>query len=155
MNCNHEKTEIRFMESCGQIKSQCLKCGQSTSNPISHSKFTPDQIKSLPRFDEKLRGDWWNNQNMRRKEAVESFAKEANQRLSDRKEFYHAHLKSDLWKEKRLLVIQKQNNICQGCLKAGIDDIHHLSYDNLGDELLFQLIGLCRECHKRTHGITE
>jgi hypothetical protein len=153
MDCKHENTEIRFMASCGQIKSQCLNCGQSTSNAISHSKFSKEEIDTLPRFDEQLRADWWNNKDLRRKEVAESFAQEAKQKLADRKLLYHDHLKSEKWKEKRRLVIQKQNNICQGCLNAEIDDIHHLSYDNLGDELLFQLIGLCRDCHKKTHGI--
>lgn len=109
----------------------------------------------MVRFDEKLRADWWENKDLRRKEVAESFAQEANQRLSDRKKFYHEYLKSDAWKDKRRLVIHKQGDICQGCLNAAIDDIHHLSYDNLGDELLFQLVGLCRNCHKKTHGISE
>ena len=31
------------------------------------------------------------------------------------------------------------------------DDLHHLSYDNLGDETFQDLMPFCRRCHERLH----
>jgi 5-methylcytosine-specific restriction endonuclease McrA len=120
---------------------------------LPHSKFTKEEIGNMPRFCDKLRSDWWNMQDMKRIEVREKLNEEAQKRLTDRKQFYQEYLKSPEWQQKRLLVIDRQNNVCHGCMHNTIDDIHHMSYDNLGDELLFQLIGLCRDCHKKTHKI--
>lgn len=61
------------------------------------------------------------------------------------------HMCSETWKEKRKHVIKRCNNVCEGCGIAPVDDIHHVEYTELGDEFLFQLMGLCRECHSRWH----
>ena len=63
---------------------------------------------------------------------------------------YGTYLKSEAWKAKRRKVIER-DKICQGCMDAPIDDVHHLSYRNIYDEFLFQLVGLCRNCHERWH----
>ncbi len=31
------------------------------------------------------------------------------------------------------------------------EDVHHLTYARLYDEMLFDLIAVCRDCHERLH----
>lgn len=71
-----------------------------------------------------------------------------------KKEFhkdYSEYLKSPAWREMRKLVLQRDNNICQGCLVKEATQVHHLTYDNVYNELAFQLISVCDECHNKIH----
>lgn len=64
---------------------------------------------------------------------------------------YLEYLNSDQWKERRKLVLERDNNTCQLCKKETEIDIHHLHYDNLFNELLDGLQALCRDCHAKLH----
>lgn len=64
---------------------------------------------------------------------------------------YHAHLNSPLWEMKRQQVIARQECICAGCGYEPVEHIHHLTYAHMGDELLFELVGLCIDCHRKCH----
>ncbi len=64
---------------------------------------------------------------------------------------YSQYLKSPEWKSLRNIVLERDKNICQGCLSAPAQHVHHLTYNNFGDELLFQLISLCVKCHNKLH----
>ena len=63
---------------------------------------------------------------------------------------YHAYLNSREWARKRELVIER-DGVCQGCLSEPIEHVHHTTYTHCGDELLFQLIVLCENCHRKVH----
>jgi 5-methylcytosine-specific restriction endonuclease McrA len=65
---------------------------------------------------------------------------------------YDAHLLSDQWVKLRRKVIRRAHGICEGCGERAATQIHHLTYDMLGDEMLFQLVGLCKRCHSKIHG---
>lgn len=64
---------------------------------------------------------------------------------------YKAYLQTDTWKKKRQMVLERENWICQGCKVNKANHVHHETYQNLGDELLFQLIALCVDCHQKLH----
>jgi hypothetical protein len=64
---------------------------------------------------------------------------------------YHAYLKSDAWFLKRKKVMLRSGGICEGCRCADATQVHHLTYDNIFNELLFQLVALCDKCHARAH----
>jgi len=66
------------------------------------------------------------------------------------KNSYKNYLLCPEWKRKRNFIIER-DKICQGCLDAPIHEVHHLSYKHVGKELMFELVGLCRECHFRCH----
>jgi hypothetical protein len=65
--------------------------------------------------------------------------------------YYKEVLQSSEWKIKRKKVIKRCNNICEGCGEKPVQEVHHLTYDRLGQEFLFQLIGLCKNCHSKIH----
>lgn len=64
---------------------------------------------------------------------------------------YSAYLKSEKWAEKRKLVLDRAGGICEGCLTARATQVHHLSYQHVFDELLFELAAVCDDCHTRAH----
>lgn len=64
---------------------------------------------------------------------------------------YETYIKSDEWRRKTILVRKRDNNICQACLSAPAQAVHHLTYQNLTKEPLFELISVCHACHSNIH----
>ena len=66
--------------------------------------------------------------------------------------WYPQYLRTDEWQNKRIEVIKRCKNICEECNFEKVDDIHHITYKNVGNEKLYELIGVCRACHAMLHG---
>lgn len=64
---------------------------------------------------------------------------------------YKEYIKSTVWYQKRLARLKKDNYTCQKCGDTEFLEVHHLTYDNLGDEPIEDLICLCRACHQAIH----
>ena len=67
------------------------------------------------------------------------------------KKKYHLYLGTKEWKDRRAKVLRRANNLCEGCGDRTATEVHHLTYANVGDELLFQLVALCSPCHSKLH----
>lgn len=63
---------------------------------------------------------------------------------------YKDYINSDEWKNKSKLFLRK-NPTCQICLKYRSEDVHHLTYKNLGNEQKGDLMALCTRCHRNIH----
>ncbi len=61
---------------------------------------------------------------------------------------YHQYMASRQWRLKRKEVIEECHNICERCGRTPVENIHHLTYENLGHEQRGDLMGLCRACHE-------
>lgn len=70
---------------------------------------------------------------------------------SQYKKEYKDYINSSNWKQKRKLVIERCGNKCEGCRLKNVEDVHHVTYKNFGDEFLFELLGLCKQCHLKIH----
>ena len=65
------------------------------------------------------------------------------------KESYQAYLRSPEWKEKRKELLEEVNHECEDCGSDKNLQVHHLNYDNLGEEELGEDVEvLCRDCHE-------
>lgn len=62
-------------------------------------------------------------------------------------EKYKKYLKSHEWKIKSRTVILNAEKICQRCYKEKATEVHHLTYDNIYNEDIDDLIALCSKCH--------
>ncbi|MEQ9290080.1 MAG: hypothetical protein RIG77_24330 [Cyclobacteriaceae bacterium] len=122
---------------------QCMNCGFKVKGPISKKKL---DIQSLPEYNESL--------------AEKVYAKiyEESTRLHNRandirkKKFfneYSNYLESEEWKEKRKLVLKRDNHLCQSCLTNKATQVHHKNYKYLYNEPLFELVSVCKPCHDR------
>lgn len=64
---------------------------------------------------------------------------------------YATYIKSRAWRLKRLEVLRRCNGVCEKCGLWPATNVHHKSYEHLGDELPEELIGVCLDCHQSFH----
>lgn len=156
LNCSGEhEWEYRYFQGDSRISlySQCIQCGHRDGNGSSlKHNLVPDlkekiQLKQINKFDTKLLNE--KSPTYEKYFAYRSQKLEENKQVEKayRKEFYSEYMKSDKWKAIRLKVLKRDNNLCQACLDAPAQDVHHKTYENIGDELMYELISVCRYCH--------
>ena len=66
-------------------------------------------------------------------------------------EIHRAYLQSPVWAEKRKDALAYYGCVCQKCGEYG-NDVHHKTYKRTGEqELMRDLMVLCRSCHEAIH----
>lgn len=153
--CEHKEKALRkrIVKGGGiQYVDQCQGCGRSLSNPISKIKAIELNGGNEPdAFDEEILRHW--------EEGYEGGAKKIIGDFKSREEFeraeffswYNEYLGSPAWEEKRKKVILRANGLCEGCRENSPSEVHHLTYEHVGNEFLFELVALCKPCHERIH----
>lgn len=76
--------------------------------------------------------------------------KTRKQRMS--KKAYAAYLVTPEWRERARLVMERANYLCEGCRKSRATEVHHITYDHVCAEFLWELYAVCGSCHARFHG---
>lgn len=140
-SCDGESSELRrrhLANNSIQIVYQCLTCGRSASNPLPKSAVP--NFMSLPTWDDSLAGIYDANRATDRDEQREAWFAEHNE-----------YLRSREWRDKRALVLDRCNGVCEGCRRAKATQVHHLTYEHWKDELLWELVAVCDDCHERAH----
>ena len=70
------------------------------------------------------------------------------------KEFYVSHLMSEKWKQTKLTRLLIDDFKCKQCNKpitAETSNCHHITYQNLGDEGMKDVVSVCPKCHNDIH----
>ena len=62
---------------------------------------------------------------------------------------YQWYLQSRHWRNRRLQAIEDVGSACQICGSEVDLQVHHLNYDNLGNEKDTDLLVACEVCHKK------
>ena len=94
----------------------------------------------------------------KRSELLRSYYSIVNEVKGDWWEVYHNYLKSEerkLKRNNRLLLDDYKcffHNI-KGCDSNNLH-VHHIHYDNVGNEMLEDLVTVCKDCHSEIHGRT-
>jgi len=65
---------------------------------------------------------------------------------------YNTYIKGDAWKEKSSRFLE-DNPICGLCKKHKSEEVHHTSYNRLGEEQPKDMLALCKRCHKGIHDL--
>lgn len=147
-HCDHTETELRrrtYSNGTVHFAVQCLRCGTQLRNYASTSQEVHKAYArrgQIPDFDENLREEFYNRIRQER----------TAQRETERAEWfvwYNDYLCSDEWYEKRQAVLKRDGYLCQGCRIHRASEVHHLSYEHVGDEYMFELVSLCSECHRK------
>lgn len=68
------------------------------------------------------------------------------------RDLYTDYLNSAEWTARREKVMQRAGGICEGCRQRPATEVHHLSYEHVTQEFLFELVAICGDCHARWHG---
>jgi hypothetical protein len=148
--CDCLKPELRrrvYGNGSDAIWMQCPQCGKGHGNALKKANFTLEEILEMPlwdkKFEEKSEADY-----EREREAS------ALKRAIESEEWwarYTAYLTTDAWEARRMAVLERDKWMCQGCLDADAVQAHHLTYAHIGNEFLWELIAVCKPCHKRFH----
>ena len=73
----------------------------------------------------------------------------ANQFMSA--ETKQSYLTSFEWRILREQVLRRDSYTCQSCGATHNLEVHHITYERLGDEELADLVALCSNCHNHVH----
>eukprot|EP00112_Aurelia_sp_Birch-Aquarium-sp1_P009654 Seg21027.1 transcript_id=Seg21027.1/GoldUCD/mRNA.D3Y31 product="hypothetical protein" protein_id=Seg21027.1/GoldUCD/D3Y31 len=130
----------RFWEQCDECGAQVLSIPKKTLNA--------DEIENIPELDENIAKKFYDN----RREIYNKMLEEAREEAQEKWNCcYNQYLATSEWKAKRDLVMDRAQDVCEGCRKSKATEVHHLTYQNVGEEFLFQLVALCKPCHDRYH----
>jgi 5-methylcytosine-specific restriction endonuclease McrA len=80
----------------------------------------------------------------------ETYMTYRNRVVTDRRLAYRSYIQSEEWKQKRAEKL-RANPSCEMCDGFKHRQVHHLTYERLGNELLDDLVTLCRRCHAIEH----
>lgn len=64
---------------------------------------------------------------------------------------YDDYIKSNRWAKKRFERLRIDNFQCAKCGSAKNLNVHHITYERLGEEEMNDLITLCNRCHQEVH----
>lgn len=145
VSCTHKDSKPRWRNAKQQaVWLQCLICGTAVGKAIKLSTFAPSELCSLGMWDATLA----QQRSAQERQAYESKKQEKDAGWWD---WYNEYLNSPAWKAKSEAVLIRDGRWCQGCREKPATQAHHLSYEHVGKEFLFELIAVCRECHARAH----
>lgn len=147
-NCGGTTTEVRRFTCSNktfQVRRQCVACGGAVGTPIPHWQVT--DLMRLPA---------WDNEPAAQAEAARESAADAQraEREAQNEAWqarYNQHLHSPEWRRIADKVLTRAGYLCEGCAEQRATQVHHLTYDHLGSELLYELRALCRSCHEHAH----
>lgn len=130
---------------------QCTQCG-SQGKTLKKDSLPCRVLESPVPFDETLREE---RDQARQKEFTDARDAVWEQDRREREEAhaqytqrYHEYLRTPQWRAKARMVIRRDGGICRGCLEAPATEVHHLTYEHIYREPLFDLVALCRPCHE-------
>lgn len=127
------------------VRKQCDKCDYILSeSPKKKDIKDFDLLVSTGEIKEILPDDNWKEYEMSRQLKI-------NEQRLNQKEKYNEYLKSEKWYNIRKLVLKRDNFLCQGCLESEATEVHHKNYVHLFDEILFDLVSVCKSCHIKIH----
>jgi hypothetical protein len=66
------------------------------------------------------------------------------------KQKYYDYLSTPAWRDKRAAVLKRDGFVCRYCNNKATQ-VHHLTYDNIYNEPLSDLVAICKPCHDREH----
>ena len=148
--CRHVERvpqRIRIANGAMQVRNCCKKCGERVGTALSQKDKA--WVDSLPWHSEELSTSYENRRRVEWERALLGLARRQYAERGALTQSYRTYLLSDAWKAKRALVMRRCDGTCEGCGVAEATDVHHLHYRHLFNELLFELVGLCRKCHDR------
>lgn len=148
-NCSHRWELRRYECSNGavQFKRQCTLCGES-SPAIAHKDLSDAERANAPRFDPDLRNRIYE---VARQRWQMQHDREQSQFSSRWWAWYDQYRTTAYWAERRRLVLERAGGRCEACGKERACIAHHLTYANVGQEPLYDLVAVCESCHADLH----
>jgi hypothetical protein len=147
--CNHTNSEIRKRKISNGVHfyCQCTECGNAIGAALKRSA----EMDSSPPWDttlqdkhrekrDAIRTDFYQKHVRKQKAGDDGFRRE-----------YDRYLESPEWEKKRAAILKRANYVCEGCLENQATQVHHLTYNHIFNEFMFELVAICSDCHRRIH----
>jgi 5-methylcytosine-specific restriction endonuclease McrA len=142
--CTNRVKVVRYFKNGTQhFGEQCTICGG-----FRHLKKSECNPNELIQYDESIAEKY-------SKACVEFYRNKRQQGDTEWRKKYDEYMESVDWKRRRAIILNRDGHTCQGCLQRPAVHVHHLTYARLGNELAFDLISICIECHDKVHGRQE
>lgn len=148
-DCEHKESELRVYTASNGTKHyrrQCLRCGRLVET-VRRADIRRD-LARLPAWDEDLPRQYWETRNQLYRQALDAIRSREKQEFWD---WYESYLETGKWKRIRQRVLKRAGGICEGCGQQQATQVHHLNYSHVGEEFMFELVAVCRDCHARLH----
>lgn len=147
--CDHTVTRVKHRTN-GDGRTvfvrQCERCGSNRGAVRKDSELV---LAAKEAFDETKNREWYTARQQYHTSLMEAA------RQQDRDQFLEEHTKylsTPQWREKRRRVLERAHGRCEGCGQRDATIAHHLTYVRWQHEMLFDLVAVCEECHKKIHG---
>jgi len=118
------------------IRQQCDNCGCLDSLNFKRSLFNLDSLNFV---------NLEKRENYKNKRIFISEQKQENNKY-----YNEVYLKSKEWKNKRLLILERDNYKCRCCYLTATE-VHHINYNTVMKEDFNSLLSVCRDCHTKIH----
>jgi 5-methylcytosine-specific restriction endonuclease McrA len=141
--CIHVEQQIVWSQDAigrKHLRRQCLDCGHLVGSALPASGAKPDT-------------PWADTEKEANYRAVRQA--EIDIKIQEDRDRYAAYRLTPKWQAIRSKVLDRAKGVCEGCRSAPAALAHHLTYAHIGDELLFELVALCRPCHERAHNLSD
>ena len=141
---------------------ECQKCFNLLSKRVGvkrvselsdHPLFIVDAVPRSEEKNQKLWDEYREDFAIKQADRMASIAEMNKPSTHTDKEEYQNYLQSSEWASTRQRILTRAKGVCEGCLTSPATQVHHMTYDNIYDELAFQLVALCRGCHEKVHHI--
>jgi len=154
--CEHPVTELRRKVTSNgavQFRYQCLECGGGPQGPVPKATVrNPDRV---PAYDTELHLRWHEAREDRIRAVNQKHIRLQKAEKAEWWRWYNKYLQSTAWRVKRDLVMARSEGVCEGCRSRPAEQVHHLTYDHVGNEFLWELAAVCNQCHERVHEDAE
>lgn len=124
------------------IYEQCIHCGWTLKK--KPKKLVNADIRG--EFNKEWNDEWHEKKSEEHKSLTENINLQNNFWYR-----YNIYLSTNEWKIKREEVFQRDMNLCQICKLKTSNEVHHLTYKNVFNEKLEDLVAVCHECHVEHH----
>ena len=159
-DCNHYRSEVRTQTNVAgnpMYGRMCLTCGRLVGTWLEKSA----KYVSKGEWDFSISKNWMHSRAELSRTLYKSdpltYGSARNASLAeDRRKLwfdkYSGYLASPEWKHIRQKVMSRAKGMCEGCGETQATQVHHKTYDRIGQEMLFDLVAICERCHNRIHG---
>lgn len=150
VRCDHPQKETRQKKNRGgalQFIDQCLICGDNVGFFHKHSA----RLANVPTWDDQIDKNFRAAREAKRTEIIQKHVRIQRGRTEGWWKQYNEYLQSEKWRQKREKVFARANGLCEGCRDKKPTQVHHLTYEHVRDEFLFELAAVCDDCHERLH----
>lgn len=157
LDCTHEgkMLHVRYEMSNGryQLRKQCSFCGYLDSQNLKHNRVA--NINNVPIvniFKKDRREQLYEHERERLyEESKPERIKDWERKQKENKIAYDRYLNSDEWRVRRDKAFERDSERCVLCHREG-NHVHHMTYRNIFNEDIRDLITVCTECHEYIHG---